>query len=250
MWGDKMRGILRKIFRTIVTLLLIALIGTVAWFAWKFMGQTSPLVCGSDQIKVVIKEERSLADILAEYQPNVSVGQVAKFMKLEPTARLRANGSGEYCITVGKKFAKSARADSSHSSRSSRSTRTTAVDQASLNRDDSKCATLDPAQIRDLAYRAGWRGKDVNIAVAIAMAESSGKTCAVGDTALQTKVWGPSIGLFQIRSLKQQHGTGKVRDQQVNDHPATNTRHAYAIWQEHGWRPWSTWLHGTYKQHL
>jgi hypothetical protein len=231
---------LRKTFRTMVTFVLIALIGTVGWFVWKSKSQSSPLVCGSDQIKVVIKTERSLADILAEYQPNVAVGEVARLMKLEPTARLRANGNGEYCITVGKKFAKIAQADSGRSSRSSRSARSAGI-----------CAKLGPEQIRDLAYRAGWRGKDVNIAVAIAMAESSGKTCAVGDTALQTSVWGPSIGLFQIRSLKQQSGTGKVRDQQVNDDPETNVRHAYAIWRESGgWRPWSTWLHGTYKHRL
>ena len=111
---------------------------------------------------------------------------------------------------------------------------------------------LAPNQIRKLAHGAGWRGRNVDIAVAVAWAESKGRTCAVGDVSLQTGKWGPSIGLFQIRSLNAERGTGSTRDQNVNSDPRVNLRHAYKVWQEAGgsWRPWSTWLHGTYRQFL
>ena len=52
-----------------------------------------------------------------------------------------------------------------------------------------------------LAYNAGFRNDSLIIAVCIAMAESSGNENAVGDVSLVNAKWGPSIGLWQIRSL-------------------------------------------------
>lgn len=110
---------------------------------------------------------------------------------------------------------------------------------------------LTAAQIASLARDAGFRGDDVTTAVAVALAESGGRPDAIGDTTLQNGTWGPSVGLFQIRSLREQRGTGGVRDELANRDPATNVRHARAIAAtERGWRHWSVVLHGTYRRYL
>lgn len=105
--------------------------------------------------------------------------------------------------------------------------------------------------IADLGYRAGWRGETLVTATAVALAESGGKTDAVGDVTLQTSIWGPSIGLWQIRSLVAQYGTGGQRDEVANRDPATNARHAYEISGGGAtFRPWSTYTNGDYRSHL
>jgi hypothetical protein len=110
---------------------------------------------------------------------------------------------------------------------------------------------LTAAQIAALARQAGFRGEDLTTATAVALAESGGRADAVGDTSLQNGTWGPSVGLWQIRSLHEQRGTGGVRDELANRDPATNARHARAIAStERGWRHWSVVLHGTYRAHL
>lgn len=110
---------------------------------------------------------------------------------------------------------------------------------------------LSDAAIARLAYRAGFRGRALVTAVAVALAESGGHAHATGDVPLENRVWGPSIGLWQIRSLRAQTGTGGQRDERANLDPATNARHAYQI-SGHGrdWRPWSTYLNGAYRGYL
>lgn len=74
-------------------------------------------------------------------------------------------------------------------------------------------AKLSPEQVGALAYEAGVRSSGgLTHAIAIASLESGFDTEAVGDVGLQTSVWGPSIGLWQIRSLKAESGKGTVRD--------------------------------------
>jgi hypothetical protein len=117
---------------------------------------------------------------------------------------------------------------------------------------DSQCRVLPRDQLRSLATEVGWRGDNINIAVAVAMAESSGKTCSKGDVNLENATWGPSIGLWQIRSLRSQKGTGGVRDETANYDPRINARHAYQIWSGEGgsWQPWSTWNNGAYRAYI
>src|SRR5437016_3461076 len=108
--------------------------------------------------------------------------------------------------------------------------------------------TISDQQIARYAYDAGFRGDTLNTAVAVALAESHGRTGAIGDTTLQNATWGPSVGLWQIRSLNAGHGTAaerSLRDAQANTDPATNARHAYAI-SGHGrnFHPWSTYTGG------
>lgn len=89
------------------------------------------------------------------------------------------------------------------------------------------------------------------IATAIAWAESDLDPEAVGDQNLQDSVWGPSIGLFQIRSLRAHTGTGKERDANRLRDPEFNTR-AMAIISKSGtdWTPWSVYKNGRYRQYL
>lgn len=95
-------------------------------------------------------------------------------------------------------------------------------------------------EILRYAKAAGWPGGELITAAAIALAESGGNPNARGDISLQTSTWGPSIGLWQIRSLKAEYGKGTTRDEKANYDPQTNANHAYAIWKQSGWGAWST----------
>lgn len=111
--------------------------------------------------------------------------------------------------------------------------------------------TLSIEQVARVALDAGWQGEKAAIATAIAMAESGGRTDARGDTTITTSKWGPSIGLWQIRSLNAQRGSGGERDEVANLNPNTNARHAFAISSSgNNWRPWSVYSSGAYRAHL
>lgn len=102
-------------------------------------------------------------------------------------------------------------------------------------------ATLSDAQIAAYAKQAGWTGKDIPIAIAIALAESSGNPAVVnylGCTGLwqvYVKVHQPRHPLWTTEWLKQ---------------PANNAQAAYTIWREAGnsWRPWTTYTSGSYRR--
>ena len=106
---------------------------------------------------------------------------------------------------------------------------------------------LSDSQVAGYVIAAGFSGNAAIMATAIALRESGGDSAARGDVALQTSTWGASIGLFQIRSLNAQKGTGGQRDELANLDPATNARHAWEI-SNHGtnWRPWSVYTSGAY----
>jgi len=112
---------------------------------------------------------------------------------------------------------------------------------------------LTDQQIAEFAAAAGFTGNDLDTAVAVALAESSGNSDSVGDVSLQTDVFGPSVGLWQIRSVNPGHGNAfdqAHRNQQANMDPATNAANAHAIQQQSGWDQWSTYTSGAYRQYL
>lgn len=110
---------------------------------------------------------------------------------------------------------------------------------------------LPIADVVRYAQQAGFRGDALVTAVAIAKAESSFQTNAHGDISLMTAVWGPSVGLWQIRSLKAESNTGKTRDAVALVDPAFNARSAYAISGGGvNFTPWSVFKDGSYKQHV
>ena len=111
---------------------------------------------------------------------------------------------------------------------------------------------LSPERVAQLAYDAGFRGRDLDVAVAVALAESGGDPRVHGDVGIQDRTWGPSVGLWQIRSLHADRGTGRARDELANAKPAVNARHARAVWRERGgsFAPWAAFTNGSYRQHL
>jgi hypothetical protein len=112
-------------------------------------------------------------------------------------------------------------------------------------------ATLSPAQIYSLAVGAGLSPAAATTATAVALAESGGRTDAMGDVALEDATWGPSVGLWQIRSLKAQQGTGGPRDATRLTDPTFNAASMAQISGTGGnFKPWTTFSKGTYKQFL
>lgn len=109
---------------------------------------------------------------------------------------------------------------------------------------------LSATQIANLAKSAGWKGQDLITAVAVALGESGGRTDAKGDTTLTNATWGPSIGLWQIRSLNAERGKGTTRDEMLNYDPAANAKHAYSLYKASGFQPWSVYNTGAYKKHI
>lgn len=117
---------------------------------------------------------------------------------------------------------------------------------------------LTQEQVRLLAVDVGFGKKDARIASAIAMCEGAysqnGKQYsnfdAIGDIDLQTDVWGPSYGGFQIRSLKADTGTGSIRDAERLLTPRFNVKAAKAIKKSLGWNAWSCYKSGQYKAYL
>lgn len=123
-------------------------------------------------------------------------------------------------------------------------------------------------EVADLAYAAHYRGEALAIAIAVTKPESGrnppppltdtgGWACAtaIGDLALMTAVWGPSVGCWQIRTLVAETGKGTVRDKlALLSSYAQQARGAYSISggntttgsasPNSGWGHWSAWKQG------
>lgn len=112
--------------------------------------------------------------------------------------------------------------------------------------------TLTGVQVAAYAAKGGITTRaQLEIAVAIAKAESGWRSDAMGDTTITTGTWGPSIGLWQIRSLKAETGTGGTRDANKLKDPEFNARSMVAVsGGGTNWRPWSVYTSGAYRNHL
>jgi hypothetical protein len=111
---------------------------------------------------------------------------------------------------------------------------------------------LTPAQVAGFAVGAGFSGAALRTAVAVSFAENgSHDPAALGDTTITNATWGPSVGLWQIRSLKAEYGKGTTRDQKALDNPAFNAKAAYRISNGgKNWTPWSVYTSGAWKGQL
>lgn len=106
-------------------------------------------------------------------------------------------------------------------------------------------------QLEQLWTSAGGNPQAAPTAAAIALAESGGEPGAQGDLALQNGQWGPSVGLWQIRSLNSETGTGGTRDASILGNPVANARSAVAISNDgSNFTPWTTYTSGAYKHYL
>ena len=111
--------------------------------------------------------------------------------------------------------------------------------------------SLSIKQVYQLARNAGLGHEAAITATAIAMGESGLNPGAVGDTTLTDATWGPSIGLWQIRSVKAETGTGKSRDASRLKSPEFNARSMVAIsGGGRTWGPWTVYTNGTYKSFI
>lgn len=111
--------------------------------------------------------------------------------------------------------------------------------------------TLTPAGIASLALQSGCDPAAATIATAVAMAESAGSPSAQGDIGLMTSVWDWSAGLWQIRGLRTERGTGGIRDSVANQDVNHNAAAMFAISQAcTDWTPWSTYNSGAYLQFM
>jgi hypothetical protein len=110
---------------------------------------------------------------------------------------------------------------------------------------------MEPSEVYALARGAGLDAEPAIISTAIAWAESNLRPDAVGDVDLEDGTWGPSVGLWQVRSLRAHTGTGKERDVERLGDPAFNARAMVTI-SKGGtdWTPWSVFKNGRYRQHL
>lgn len=111
---------------------------------------------------------------------------------------------------------------------------------------------LTAEQVARLAFDAGFRGENLVIAVAVAKGESGFRSDALGDQSLRDQTWSNSVGLFQVRCLHAERGTGGVRDEVANLDPAHNARSAWEISGRgaHNFRPWSVFTNNAYRTHL
>lgn len=87
---------------------------------------------------------------------------------------------------------------------------------------------------------------------AIAGAESGFDDAAVGDTKLEDATWGPSYGLYQIRTTKKATGTGGPRDiSALAGDDAAQAKAAYSISREGtDFTPWSAYTNGSWQRFL
>ena len=113
-------------------------------------------------------------------------------------------------------------------------------------------ATLSATQIYAALRRAGFSPAKAVIMTAVSLGESGGRSDAQGDTSIQTDKWGPSYGLFAIRTLKSETGSGGYRDivalSASIEHQA---KAAYAISSGGGsFTPWTVFTSGGYREHL
>jgi len=111
--------------------------------------------------------------------------------------------------------------------------------------------TLTVSQVYALARGAGLDPTHAVIATAIAMSESGLRTDAVGDVGLEDATWGPSVGLWQIRSVKAQNGTGQARDASRLTDPTFNAASMATISGiGANFKPWSTYTSGAYLKNI
>ncbi len=113
---------------------------------------------------------------------------------------------------------------------------------------------LDADEIGRALLEAGWSPEDARVALAVALAESGGRLDAVGDQSLADATWGPSVGLWQIRTLHRELGTGGVRDLQALTTGTARDQAARAleVWRDAGrsFSPWTVYKTGAYAKFL
>jgi hypothetical protein len=104
----------------------------------------------------------------------------------------------------------------------------------------------------DVLQKAGFSPQAARIMYGIAGAESGYNANIQGDLGLQNNTWGPSYGMFQVRTLRKDTGTGRDRD--INALRNNLMRQATAAYRissgGRNFSPWTTYMHGSYRKFL
>lgn len=108
------------------------------------------------------------------------------------------------------------------------------------------------AGLMKMLHAQGFRGKGLQTAFAVALAESGGRADAIGDVSLQTDKWGPSVGAFQIRSLKDWKAyNDPYRDATRLKNATYNAKAAFVKSnQGKSFKGWSTFTSGSFAKFL
>jgi len=106
--------------------------------------------------------------------------------------------------------------------------------------------TYKGAELEKLLKQAGFSGKGLEDAIKIVGAESNGRSSAEGDKTITDSTWDYSIGLFQIRSLKdwKKYNDPKREPLHLYD-PLQNAKEAFKI--SNGGKNWGAWRNSAAK---
>lgn len=112
-------------------------------------------------------------------------------------------------------------------------------------------AVLSDDQIKYFASQAGFSGNNLNIAVAVALAESGGNPSAHNNNATTGD---DSYGLWQINMIDTL-GPSRAQALGITSYsalfdPALNAKAAMMIYKSQGWPGWSTYKRGDQKKFL
>ena len=103
-----------------------------------------------------------------------------------------------------------------------------------------KAGTYGESDMRSLLASAGFTGAGLEAALKISKAESGWRTGAQGDKHLANSKWGNSVGLFQIRSLRDWEGYDDPwRDASRLTDPLYNAKAAFV--KSKGGTNWNAW---------
>lgn len=111
---------------------------------------------------------------------------------------------------------------------------------------------LSASTVYQALVSAGLSDQQAQTLTAIGGAESNLDVSAIGDVNLENSKWGPSIGVFQIRTLKAETGTGSDRDIKhlQGNLPAQVAAALHISSGGRDFSPWSTYTNGTYRKYL
>lgn len=113
---------------------------------------------------------------------------------------------------------------------------------------------LTQGQVLQALMAGGFTEASARTLSGISGAETGGTydPNVLGDLGLQNATWGPSVGVFQIRTLKAETGRGTARDiQWLQGSLPHQVAAAYEISAGgRNFTPWSTYTSGKYTQYL
>jgi hypothetical protein len=106
--------------------------------------------------------------------------------------------------------------------------------------------TYKGVELERLLKQAGFSGKGLEDAIKIVGAESNGRSSAEGDKTITNSKWDYSIGLFQIRSLKDWKKYNDPKREPIHLYdPLQNAKEAFKI--SNGGKNWGAWRNSAAK---